>query len=87
MAAYSESSNPSINLLSLIIKNGLFINFLSFDNSSIIFLFVKSKISKLIDLKLLPLVFKIFFISYENCIKASSKNSFESGSLTIFINS
>ena len=85
IALYSDSLNPRINLLSLIIKNGLFINFPSFDNSSIIFFFVKSKISKSIDLKLLPLVLNIFFTSNENCIKASSKNSFEGGSFTISI--
>ena len=37
--------NPSKNLLPLIIKNGLFINFPSFDNSSIIFSLDKSLIS------------------------------------------
>ena len=66
MAVYSSALNPSIKLLSLIIKNGLFTNFPSFDNSSTISFFVKSRISKFIDLKLLPLVLNIFFLSNEN---------------------
>ena len=84
---YLKSLNPSINLLSLIIKNGRFINFPSFDNSSIISFLLKSRILKFSVLKLLPLVLKIFFISNENCIKASSKNFFEGGNLTISLNS
>ena len=82
---YSGSLNPRINLLSLITKKGLFINFPSFSNSSIILLFVKSCISTSIDLKLLPLVLNIFLISDENCTKASSKKFFEGGSFVISI--
>ncbi len=84
--AYSDSLNPIMNLLLLIIKKGLFINFPSFDNSSTIFSFDKSLILKSRALKLFPLVLNIFFLSGENSIKANSKIFFEGGSITISIN-